>query len=1333
MMFLELKENSVTAITLEYLGETTIAEAIVYLDNSVVFVASRLGDSQLIRLNDVPNADNTYVNVGKIYSGLLLFIVASFQILESFPSLAPIRDLCIVSTDGQTHLITASGAFKEGSLRVIRNGIGIEEAASVDLPGVKRLFSLRYKAEFDNYILVSLANETHILELKGEELEDTQLLGKFIFFNLNEIDITPSKMRLAIDESTSSTWQADDGATMNVVSVNKDSGQIVVSAGCDLYYLRCDSGQFELIGSKKMDNEIACMDLGTTDSGESKMVAVCLWSELTALLLSLPDLKEMTRERLPGETLPRSTILCSMESVLYLLVATGDGSLYYYPVGNDGQFGEVKKASLGTQPPSLHRFRTHGSIHVFACSDRPAVIFSSNGKLVFSNVNVKLVNTICLLNSEVYHDSLVMSDGDTLVIGTIDDIQKMHIRTVPLGESVSRVAYQKSTGTLGILVNREENSERHSVSRAAKVITSSNAPSASGARNQPEITSFATHSFVILDQNTFEAMHSHELSPYEHGTSLISACLGEEKIEYYIVGTAFVYPDETEAKSGRIIVFRASADDKSKLTLESEKEVKGCAFSLAILSGKLVASINSSIRLFEWNAEHELKLECSYFNNIQALYVKVMGENILVGDLMRSVTLLSYKSVETTLEEVAKDTRSIWTSAVEFFDAEHLVAAETNCNIIGCELDRERREHDEARMRLHSEGLFYLGEMVNVFRRGGLAAPLADSQLPFNHPLLYGTSEGSIGLIVRLPDEYGLFFSQVEKLISNRQKNCMRVDHAAYRQFSVNKQVEATRGFIDGDVVESILDMPRNEAIELLSKLHNGNSFLRPLPKCSPELPAGSSPCQQFACFSFTFPAFQLDLSLICLRNAAIASSEPSGPSVKTPLPGPKSKQLKSAMEPIHQTASVRVFVDFEKSFGNYIVDADGNALLDVYTQISSLPLGYNHPDLVRAAAGENFITSLVSRPALGSFPRTDFPQTLASALDAVKPKGMAAVQTMLCGTSANENAIKTAFIWFMAQRRGGKSPDQAHLDSCMKQQLPGTPHLSVMGFEGSFHGRSLCMLSVTRSKAIHKVDIPAFDWPIAKFPRYKYPLAQNKDYNDAQDKECLRDVEQKIAEWKKKDNEVAAMIVEPIQAEGGDYYGSPQFFQGLRDITKKHGIVFIVDEVQTGGGATGDFWAHSHWNLASPPDIVTFSKKMLTGGYYHAEHLRIHEGYRIYNTWCGDPTKLFLLNEVMKVIKRDKLIEQAKDVGEYFQGKLHQLQKNHSSLLSQARGRGTFAAIDLPNPQARDKLVEVAGNNGLFCGGCGNNSLRFRPSLVYTKKHVDLTFELLDKSLKQL
>ncbi|GMS97259.1 hypothetical protein PENTCL1PPCAC_19434, partial [Pristionchus entomophagus] len=472
-----------------------------------------------------------------------------------------------------------------------------------------------------------------------------------------------------------------------------------------------------------------------------------------------------------------------------------------------------------------------------------------------------------------------------------------------------------------------------------------------------------------------------------------------------------------------------------------------------------------------------------------------------------------------------------------------------------------------------------------------------------------------------------------------------------------------------------------------------------------------------------------------CSRLAStISSQEHSNVDLKSAVPGPKSKALLKEMDKHQMSSSVRIFVDFEKSFGNWLVDVDGNRLLDIYTQISSLPLGYNHPALVKAASSPEFITSLVSRPALGSFPRSDWPEKINSVFQPIAPKGLHNVQTMLCGTSANENAIKTAFIWYMAQRRGGKGPDAAALESCMKQQKPGTPKLAVLGFQGAFHGRSLCMLSVTRSKAIHKVDIPAFDWPIARFPRYKYPLAENEAFNAKEDKECLADVERLIDEWKAKDHDVAAVIVEPIQSEGGDHYGSPAFFRGLRDLTKKKGVVFIVDEVQTGGGAAnGQIWAHSHWNLQEPADIVTFSKKLLTGGFYFADHLKVKEGYRIYNTWMGDPTKLLLLEQVLNVYKKDGLLERAKVIGQEFQKNLTSFQKAHSSLVQNPRGLGTFAAIDFESPEKRDKFVDKAIQLGLHCGGCGDRALRFRPSLVYDKKHLDLTFQLLEKTAKSL
>ena len=143
--------------------------------------------------------------------------------------------------------------------------------------------------------------------------------------------------------------------------------------------------------------------------------------------------------------------------------------------------------------------------------------------------------------------------------------------------------------------------------------------------------------------------------------------------------------------------------------------------------------------------------------------------------------------------------------------------------------------------------------------------------------------------------------------------------------------------------------------------------------------------------------------------------------------------------------------------------------------------------------------------------------------------------------------------------------------------------------------------LSATRTNPLHKVDFPAFDWPAAEPPRYKYPLAENAEYNKAQDAASLADVRAKIEEWKnEKGSDVVAIIVEPIMSEGGDNQLSAEFAQGLQDISKEYGAYFIVDEVQTGVCQTGSFWAHEQWNLRESPDFVTFAKKMLSSGFYH-------------------------------------------------------------------------------------------------------------------------------------
>ena len=414
------------------------------------------------------------------------------------------------------------------------------------------------------------------------------------------------------------------------------------------------------------------------------------------------------------------------------------------------------------------------------------------------------------------------------------------------------------------------------------------------------------------------------------------------------------------------------------------------------------------------------------------------------------------------------------------------------------------------------------------------------------------------------------------------------------------------------------------------------------------------------------------------------------------------------------------MLADYTKSTGNYIADPDGNVLLDVYAQIASIPVGYNNPSLIAAASSPEMASAIVNRPALGNFPQHDWAAILDAGILKVAPKGLNSVFTAMAGSDANETAYKAAFMWRRLQERGGPAVEftEEETASAMKNQTPGSPQLSILSFKAGFHGRLFGSLSTTRSKPIHKIDIPAFDWPQAPFPHRKYPLSEYEAENAAEEQRCLAETEDIIKNFP---SPVAAIIIEPIQSEGGDNHASPSFFHGLREITRRHNVLMIVDEVQTGVGATGKFWAHEYWNLQDPPDMVTFSKKAQTAGYYFGNpSLRPNKPYRQFNTWMGDPSKAILFRAIVEEIERLDLVKNTKETGEYLYEGLESLAGKYPAQIQNLRGKGqgTFIAWDSPQ---RDNFLKKAKSEGVNIGGSGERAVRLRPMLVFQKHHGEL------------
>ncbi|KAK9882647.1 hypothetical protein WA026_022515 [Henosepilachna vigintioctopunctata] len=471
----------------------------------------------------------------------------------------------------------------------------------------------------------------------------------------------------------------------------------------------------------------------------------------------------------------------------------------------------------------------------------------------------------------------------------------------------------------------------------------------------------------------------------------------------------------------------------------------------------------------------------------------------------------------------------------------------------------------------------------------------------------------------------------------------------------------------------------------------------------------------------------------VAFRCFSGVPGEPNGPHIKTSIPGPRSKALLAELNEIQQTGSVQLFADYSNSIGNYLIDADGNILLDSFTQISTLPVGYNHPELLNVFKQENTLKALINRPALGVFPGDYWPSLLKDVLLSISP-GLSQVTTMMCGSCSNENAYKNLFIRYQKIARGGDITfTEDEESSCMINMPPGSPKLSLLSFHGAFHGRTFGALTTTHSKAIHKLDIPAFDWPIAHFPKYKYPLEDNARDNKAEDEKCLAEVEELFEQYKKKGIPVAGIVVEPIQSEGGDNEASSEFFQGLQNIAKKNGAGLLLDEVQTGCGATGKMWCHEHFNLSSPPDIVTFSKKMQIGGYFHTAEMRPDQPYRVFNTWMGDPGKIFLLKAVIKVINQNNLLNNVQITGAKLKSGLHKLEQEYSNLINSVRGRGTFLAFNAPSQKLRDDIMNSLKKKGIQSGGCGKQAIRLRPALIFQEKHADIYLDCLRQVLQEM
>jgi len=215
--------------------------------------------------------------------------------------------------------------------------------------------------------------------------------------------------------------------------------------------------------------------------------------------------------------------------------------------------------------------------------------------------------------------------------------------------------------------------------------------------------------------------------------------------------------------------------------------------------------------------------------------------------------------------------------------------------------------------------------------------------------------------------------------------------------------------------------------------------------------------------------------------------------------------------------------------------------------------------------------------------------------------------------------------------------------------------------------------------------------------------------------------------------DDIACILLEPIQGEGGDNHFRKEFHQGLRDLADEFDALLIYDEVQTGVGLTGKFWAHEYF---VKPDILAFGKKAQVCGILASTRVDdietncFHVSSRINSTWGGNLVDMVRFDRILEVIEEENLVENAAHTGAYLQEKL-EVWADEEEYVSNPRGRGLFCAIDLPDTHSRDAVIKECVHNGMMILGCGTKTIRFRPPLTIQKEHIDEGLNIIKKSYK--
>lgn len=412
--------------------------------------------------------------------------------------------------------------------------------------------------------------------------------------------------------------------------------------------------------------------------------------------------------------------------------------------------------------------------------------------------------------------------------------------------------------------------------------------------------------------------------------------------------------------------------------------------------------------------------------------------------------------------------------------------------------------------------------------------------------------------------------------------------------------------------------------------------------------------------------------------------------------------------------------MDLEKSHGSWIHDKiSGNDYLDMFSMFASASIGYNHPYLVQ---NSDWLGKMaINKPTLADVYSEEYADFMEVFERVAIPEHLQYAFFISGGTLAVENAMKACFDW--KTRKNFEKDLNIEGDICIH-------------FRQAFHGRSGYTLSLTNTSDPRKYQyFPKFDWPRIINPHLNFPITdENLEETIKNENLALLHIQEAIVT---NPNRVACIIIEPIQAEGGDHHFRDEFFTGLRKICDENEVLLIFDEVQTGIGITGKMWAFEHFT--AKPDIISFGKKTQVCGvlankekFDEIPQNVFRESSRINSTFGGNFIDMMRLKLILEVIENENLVENARVVGEHLLAGLQKLQEKYPQKISAARGRGLMCAIDLPTTDERNMVQNELYNKNVIILACGDRSIRFRPHLNVRKEEIDIALAKIDEVVSE-